>query len=178
MKKVIGTIIFPIFCLLLSFFVLLTDRQFTYSLLDNPESIQPTKQLLQYFEGRAQVPEIFTTEEKSHLADVKQLIQFSFIALIITAILLFYTFTKKTVKYGTYLLLAILALSSIIPFDLLFTKFHQIFFQQGNWQFAPDSTLITFYSSSFFANYALAIAIHAIIIASMLTYLQVVSRRG
>ncbi len=174
-KKHIGTIFFPLLCLLLSFFILLSDSHFTYSLLDN-ESVQPTKELMNYFIGKGQVPEVFSTEEKSHLQDVKQLIRFVFIMLLITMLLLLYS--GYNAKQGTIILICILVAGLIIPFDALFTKFHQIFFPQGNWTFAVDSTLITFYPQNFFSTYALSTAIFAVFIALILIHFKIVSRRG
>jgi hypothetical protein len=39
----------------------------------------------------------------------------------------------------------------LIPFPWTFTRFHEAFFPQGNWQFAADSWLITTYPQWFFA---------------------------
>ena len=175
-KKHIGTIFFPLLCLLLSFFILLSDSHFTYSLLEKNESIQPTKELMNYFIGKGQMPEVFNAEEQSHLQDVKQIIRFTFIALLMTILLLLYS--GYNAKAGTIILLCILAAAVIIPFDALFTKFHQIFFPQGNWTFAVDSTLITFYPQNFFSTYALSTAIFAVFIALILIHFKIVSRRG
>jgi len=175
-KQHIGTIIFPLFCILLSFFILITDSHFTYSLLEKNESIQPTKQLMQYLIWRGEMPEAFNTQEKSHLQDVKQLIKFSLIALLLTILILMYC--GFNTKIGTIILIALLATSSIIPFEKLFTNFHYIFFPQGNWAFPPESTLITFYPANFFATYALSIAIYAVFAALLITYFQIVSKKG
>lgn len=162
-KKYLGTIIFPLFCLLLSFLILLTDSHFTYSLLEKNESIQPTKELMNYFIGKGQMPEVFNTEEKSHLQDVKELIRYAVITFLLTIIALIYCGFNP--KAGTILLIILLAASIIMPFDTLFTKFHQIFFPQGNWTFPPESTLIQFYPASFFATYGLSIGIFALFIS-------------
>lgn len=169
-KKHIGTILFPLFCLLLSFFILLSDSHFTYSLLEKNESVQPTKELMNYFIGKGEVPEVFNTEEKSHLQDVKQLIRFGLIALLMTILLMLYS--GYNAKQGTIILTAILAAGLIIPFDALFTKFHQIFFPQGNWIFPPESTLITFYPQNFFSTYALSVIIFAVFIALILSHFE------
>ncbi|MCX6708796.1 MAG: DUF1461 domain-containing protein [Candidatus Woesearchaeota archaeon] len=175
-KKHIGTIFFPLLCLLLSFFILLSDSHFTYSLLEKNESIQPTKELMSYLISKGQMPEVFNAEEQSHLQDVKQLIRFGFIALLMLLLLMLYS--GYNAKQGTIILICILAAGVIIPFDALFTKFHQIFFPQGNWTFAVDSTLITFYPQKFFSTYALSTAIFAVFIALILIHFKIVSRRG
>ncbi len=181
MKTITGIIVFPIFCILLSFFVLITDPAFTLLLMKNPDSIQPTRQLLRYFEGHAGVPEIFDAQEKAHLADVKKVIQYAFAVLVILGALLYICAngdTKKIATWGTLLLTSLIVLSVIIPFDTLFTSFHRLLFPQGNWMFAPDSTLITFYPLNFFVSYGIAIAVNALIAAGTLMHIEIVSRRG
>ena len=182
MKNAIGIIIFPIFCLLLSFFVLITDPGFTYLLLDNPQSIGPTKQLAGYFFDLEEVPDVFNAEEQAHLADVKKVVQYSFVllAVLILALVIFCMTGdwKKIIKGGTSLLLVLLFLAVIIPFDKLFTLFHQIIFPQGNWMFSVDSTLIQFYPNTFFMSYGAAIAVHAIVAAGILYYFVKLSQAG
>ena len=82
------------------------------------------------------------------------------------------------IKKGTILLGTIFVLAIIIPFNKLFTMFHYVVFPQGNWMFAAKSTLISFYPNTFFATYALMIAIHAFITAATLYYIEIVIRRG
>ncbi len=175
----IGIILFPIFCLLFSFFVLITDPAFTYLFLENPESIEPTKQLFKYFAATAEIPEIFDQEEKAHLEDVAMVIRGTFMLMILAALgLLTGKPYRQSVRQGTILLLIIVALIILIPFDSLFTGFHKIVFPQGGWIFAPESTLIQFYPIKLFATSALAIVIHSLITAFFLNYLEIVSRRG
>ena len=180
-KTLIGIIIFPILCLLFSLLILRTDPEFTLLLLKNPEAAAPTKQLLNYFENNAEIPNIFTEQEKSHLTDVKKLLNSAYYAFGILAAILIYCAQnnwKPVVKKGTILLIIILAILFFIPFDAFFTRFHQILFPQGNWQFSPDSTLIQFYPETFFISYGIAIAIHALVAAFFLNYLEIVSRKG
>lgn len=178
MRTTIGIILFPLMCLLLSFFVLLTDPAFTYLLLDNPDAVQPTKQLMQYFWHKADVPNIFSADEKAHLADVRQLISYASYLLEILVIIVSYCMInnwRKVIRWGGGLLAALLLLAAAIPFDALFTHFHKLFFPQGNWMFAADSMLIQLYPETFFANYGIAIGIHALLAAFVFI---IVSRRG
>lgn len=175
----IGVILFPIFCLLFSFFVLLTDPSFNYLLLKNPESIAPTKQLFKYFAGTAELPKIFNQEEREHLKDVAMVIRGAFVLLILVILGLLATKQyRQSIRQGTLLLLIIIALIMLIPFDSFFTAFHKIVFPQGGWIFAPDSTLIQFYPMHLFATSTVAIVIHALITAIFFCYLEIVSRRG
>lgn len=173
-KTTIGIILFPFLCLFISFFVLLSDPAFTYLLLDNPEAIQPTKQLIEYFFHKAEIPSIFATDEKSHLEDVRQLISYAYYLFGILIIVVVYCMLdnwRKIIRWGTGLLAALLLLVALIPFDTFFTTFHNILFPQGNWQFAADSTLMQFYPQIFFANYCIAIAMHALIVCLILLYI-------
>jgi len=177
-KIVIGIILFPFMCLFLSFFVLLSDPAFTYLLLDNPEAVQPTKQLMPYFWRQAEVPAIFNEQEKAHLADVKQLISYAYYLLEILIVVVTYCMVddwRKVIRWGTALLAVLIAIAAIVPFDTFFTYFHTTLFPQGNWQFPIDSTLIQFYPATFFVNYSIAIAVHALITA--FTFI-IVSRKG
>lgn len=178
MKVVIGIILFPFLCIFLSLFVLLSDPAFIYLSLDNQEAVEPTKQLLQYFEHKAEMPAIFTAGEQAHLEDVRQLLSYAYyiLELLIVAV----TFCmldnwRKVIKWGSALLVLLLLLAIAAPFDTFFTNFHKIFFPQGNWMFATDSTLITFYPTVFFTNFAIAIALNSLVAA--LAFI-IVSRRG
>ena len=177
MKNAIATILFPTFCLLFSFFVLISDPAFTY-LLQKPESIPATQQLLKHFAGQEQIPNIFNQQEKSHLEDVTLLIRLAAILLITIVIACFLLKPNwpLVIKRGTLLLILLLLAGLIVPFDTLFTTFHKIFFPQGNWMFSPESTLIQFYPATFFIAYAVAISLHAIITAAI--FLGIVSKKG
>ena len=181
MRTKIGILIFPLFCILVSFTALITDPGFTYLLLkDSPkESVPVTKELLAYFIYDLpddKLPAVFNEDEKSHLKDVKALIRFIFLLhfLSVPALLAcsygeshseVFKRVKKIVKKGSLLLLMLIAILSLIPFQTLFTHFHYLFFPQGNWMFPADSTLITFYPKVFFLKYAVAIAVNAVAIA-------------
>jgi len=183
MRTTIGIILFPLVCLLLSFAVLISDP-FTILLLDNSEAVEPTKQLMAHYFGEAEMPDVFDEDEQSHLIDVKKAIWNSFIALLFLTAALIACMTgewKKIIRYGTYLLFAIILLSIVIPFDTLFFKFHEVVFPQGNWMFSADSTLKMFYPDGYFVKYGIAIAIHAIFAAMTvwhIGHLKIVSRRG
>jgi integral membrane protein (TIGR01906 family) len=159
-------------------FVLLSDPAFTYLLLDNQNAVQPTRQLLQYFNGKAEIPDVFSADEQAHLADVKQLLVYAYyMAVFLTAAAMFCMLDnwRKVIKWGGALLALLLLLAFLIPFDTFFTTFHKIFFPQGNWMFAADSTLIIFYPAEFFMQFGIAIAINALVAAFAFI---IVSRRG
>lgn len=167
------------FCLLLSFFVLITDSRFTVSLLENEEAISPTKQLVLHFFFLAPVPSVFNEQEQSHLTDVALLVRAALLVLIlVSALLLYFKPNARTIYYGAGLLIAILLFAAVIPFEKLFTQFHYIFFPQGNWQFSADSTLIQYYPFTFFFKYATFIAAYSLLISFVLCSFAFFSTRN
>jgi len=179
MRTTLAIVTFPPLCLLLSFFVLLSDPAFTYLLLDE-DAHEPTRALLDYFSVSGAMPGVFDENEASHLADVKSVIIMGFVALFF----LVFAHTRLTTfdnwraitRWGTLLLACLLIISALIPFDVLFTWFHVVFFPQGNWMFPAQSTLIQYYPAPFFATYAFAIGIHSLLVAFVLLWLSSLPR--
>ncbi len=145
-------IIFPFLMLLLIGNALVFDMNAYKSLL-RPGAVNATMQLLDYFQGKAEIPAIFDKNEKSHLTDVKQVI--SLLRLI--SLVLFIVFLALSPKAnlpetfirGFWILVFLVLLSAFIPFDAIFNYFHQIFFT-GNWMFPSNSMLILLYPETFF----------------------------
>lgn len=127
------------------------------------------KQLIEYFKSDKQdLPDIdlFDQKEKEHLLDVKFLIKqsldnyFSFLLMSLFCFLLLYFLNKKKFvkKIGylflfgglTTLFVTIVLIISSIKFDWIFTRFHLVFFPQGNWMFPNDHNLIMLFPKSFF----------------------------
>jgi integral membrane protein (TIGR01906 family) len=178
MRIVIGIVLFPFLCIFLSLFVLISDPAFTYLLLDNPDSVEPTKQLIGYFENKAALPSVFSSDEQAHLKDVKQLLAYAYYILELLIVIVTFCMIdnwRKIIKWGSALLVLMLLIAAIIPFETFFTTFHKLLFPQGNWMFAADSTLISFYPQTFFAQFGLAIALNSLLAA--LAFI-IVSRRG
>jgi integral membrane protein (TIGR01906 family) len=172
-------ILFALFCILLSLFVLLTDSHFTNGLLENDEAKEPTKQLIKHFFFLTPMPSVFNEQESAHMTDVAWLVRIGLIVLVLASILLLALKPNaRTIYYGTGLLVAILIILSILPFDNLFTQFHQIFFPQGNWQFAADSTIIQFYPFEFFFKYAVFVGVYSLLISFALCVFAFFSTRN
>ena len=54
----------------------------------------------------------------------------------------------RLLRRGVWLALGLMALvlvSSLLDFDAFFTRFHQVFFQEGSWVFDEQDTLIQLY---------------------------------
>lgn len=168
-----------IICVLLSFFVLLTDSNFNNKLLENEQAREPTKQLVKHFFFLAPMPSEFNEKESAHMTDVAWLVRAGLLVLILTSILLFALKpTARNIYYGTGLLIALLLISALIPFDKLFTQFHYLFFPQGNWQFAADSTIIQYYSFEFFYKYAVFVGAYSVLAAFVLCTFAFFSTRN
>ncbi|WP_421083555.1 TIGR01906 family membrane protein [Rothia nasimurium] len=58
--------------------------------------------------------------------------------------------------WATLILITGLAVAGVLGWETFFTTFHEVFFPQGNWQFALDDTLIRLYPPQFWIDAALA----------------------
>ena len=149
---VIFCISLPLLLLLLSYKI---NLQFTELTIEQQNAIN-------YLDGKENLLEDYTKEEKSHMNDVKLLIKkinylFYFLLLIVSLILTYYKKDKKQIikilRYGgitTVVSLLIFLLLIILSFEKTFIIFHDIFFPQGNWQFPIDSLLIQTFPIEFF----------------------------
>ncbi len=149
----ICAIIFPFLMLLLIGNALVFDVS-AYKALLRPGAVNATVQLLDYFQGRAEIPDIFDANEKAHLADVKGVISLlRWVSLVLLAVFLA-LMTKAdagaVLTRGFMMLLALVLFFAFIPFDTIFIWFHKIFFPQGNWVFPSNSMLILLYPGTFF----------------------------
>lgn len=134
---------------------LLHDEQ-TYQRLLAPEAVPVTLELLRYFDGDAAVPAVFNAAEASHLADVKRIINavpiVAWALLVVFLALLAFSGASAGFAFsrGFGLLLLLIGVLAVVPFDVLFTYFHKILFTSGTWMFPADSTLISLYPFAFF----------------------------
>lgn len=140
-----------------------------------------TSNIVKYFRNQAEL-EYFNDDEKSHMTDVKKLIntmQVIYYCASVISIILFlycyYKFKKDSMKFIKIItksliysgiiagiFLVSLFVMSVFYFNLLFLLFHTIFFPQGNWMFEASSLLITLFPEQFFFDIALRIFIYAL----------------
>ena len=104
--------------------------------------------------------EFYTENEKSHMADVRQLFV---ICLVVRALAILSCIALAgfliVVAGPRAALVAIIAFLAMIDFTRVFTVFHEIFFSQGNWMFDPrESRMINMLPEGFFSDCALRIA--------------------
>jgi len=161
-----------IFCILLPIFLMLFSYKMAleFTALDaNQEST------IDYLQNNRELSLNYTIMEVSHLEDVKGVIKISdylfyFSLLVLTLILTFYRKkkeeTKKLLFYGgitTVIMLGMILLFLLLSFHSAFTVFHNLFFPQGNWQFASDSLLIQTFPLGFFIGMSYKIFVQSLI---------------
>ena len=168
------SLFFALFIILLNFHALLYNPDFIDKLLDKhsiEEAKQPTHQLINYFQGTDDIPDVFQDEKEiKHLEDVKKAINASTLLLILSffIVLLFILFNKKKgirkiflFSHSFVFIIAILLI--ILPFTPLFSIFHEILFSPGSWLFPASSTLIKFYPKIFFQDFTKSVIIMSVI---------------
>lgn len=107
------------------------------------------------------INDFFTEEETLHMIDVKRIIRFVFILLIISLVTLFALFKKIKFKIvSNALVLSFVALSIIgtilyFNFDRSFYIFHKIFFRNQYWLLPENDMLIRMFPENFFYDYAI-----------------------
>ncbi len=161
----------PLAILAVSADLLVFDAQ-THQELLAPEAMPATLKLLDYFRGTGQIPQMFSAEEQSHLADVKKTIKglhWTALGLLAALLLLLpHARQEQALIRGFAIMAAFSALLTIMPFESVFQSFHQALFAPGTWLFPPESALIRMYPFSFFQEFLQRIIISALATASIL----------
>ena len=152
-----------------------------YSEIEDADEINSG--VLSDFKGGKLLPDFFTNEEKSHLEDVKNLIQksllFFYSLIIIFLILIFSLFCylknkknfKKIFKKDLGLVLIIGGLLAFLDafifylmvklnFDFVFEWFHRIFFT-GNWMFSTG--IVVLYPGDFFYDFFARVIVNTLL---------------
>lgn len=112
--------------------------------------------------------DFFNHDEKQHMLDVKVLINktqmiYSFVlGIFILSLLSLFSIDKKEFKKNMGKIFLIAGLLTIIltitfillslNFNFLFTRFHELFFPQGNWTFHYDSNMIKLFPEGLFVD--------------------------
>ena len=157
----------------------------TYEKVYNADEI--SEKLIGFFQDKNNLPLSFNEEEKSHLEDVKKLIDNGKV-LLIFLILISIILLSIILSEGKHNLKKILISSGVvaiilpIPFLLfsfsnIFTKFHLILFPQGNWKFPLDSLLIQMFPQEFFYDSLVNIIVNSSILAIILILIGFFSSR-
>jgi integral membrane protein (TIGR01906 family) len=169
-------IIIPVLVYLLSFSSIVYNKPFIEKQMQKQEmyrySLVMNSYVIDYLmdkdEGELIQLEIFDEKEKQHLLDVKKVVHRAFDILFLLLVLFFflvyfdYSFDKsgnwqKILIYSGMITVAIPIILYLLPFDFVFTVFHNIFFACGSWVFAPGSALIQMYPFGFWHDTAFAL---------------------
>jgi integral membrane protein (TIGR01906 family) len=143
--------------------------------------------------------DFLSSDEQSHMTDVKHLFDAAYILDLIAAGLLigviavfaaakmwtrFDELLERSLRGAGWTILPLcffLGLATLINFEKLWILFHAIFFPQGNWAFAPDSILITLYPEGFWQAAVVrwtAFILSFAIVAILLSYIMERMRRA
>ena len=154
-------IIQPLFLLLFSIGTLFYTEDAHYRLL-KPETGQEWayhENMMDYLKGSisqetVQLSVPLTPAEAAHLQDVRNRIVWLQIAIIVglivlLALLWFVPHSSHASMWASFIGLGISALILILPFQLVFTAFHSLFFKAHTWMFPPDSVFMFVYGRGF-----------------------------
>jgi len=180
-----------------SFFLVLIDRSFydksfdKYGVYDEL-GVMGVRSTIDYLinyltSENTEINEIigFMPEEKSHLEDVKNIIQW-IKALGIASVVLLFAFImrlsvlkdfktniKRILVYGGITTLAVLVIIFVlsINFPSFFEVFHKILFPQGNYMFPSHYLLIKLFPQELFKDFARKMFFHTAILSLVLIFL-------
>lgn len=125
---------------------------------------------------------IYNDNELSHMEDVKSVVTGMRIALAVSMLVLLTIVIIGVRKgwrselllafrnggWGVIGLIAAILLFVLLSFDQLFTWFHELFFQQGNWQFYTSDTLIRLFPMRFWQDAFIFVGILSLIFGVLL----------
>lgn len=135
------------------------------SIMDESIRFDMGSDVREYLSGSSQL-HYFNEQEKSHLKDVKAILDvfFHFSLFVLGLGISVFIFRRdvfyKALRNSALICIGfctLLVLLFMIGFDKTFSAFHTIFFPQGNWQFPVGSELIAVFPLSFFFNIAMII---------------------
>jgi integral membrane protein (TIGR01906 family) len=128
-------------------------------------------------------PPILDADERSHMADVGALVR-TLAALeagsIVVLLAAGWLLRRERARRGLLLLRAALAVGGValalglffaVAFDTAFASFHALFFQEGSWQFGPNSNLIRLFPEPFWFETSLLAGLSIIIGAALALWL-------
>jgi uncharacterized membrane protein len=175
MKKSLG-IILGIAIVLFNINFLFVDMTFfenEFDKLDNYNSKQmnETTILSIYFQDNSEFinSSVYTSNEVSHLKDVKDLISFSRILMLFLVLIFLLEFEKKSLLYAfpTILIISLVLFVLSLNFSLFFNNFHELFFT-GNYSFPSSSFLIQSFPEQFFNDAFLTILFRSLVFSFLL----------
>ncbi|MHA7264180.1 DUF1461 domain-containing protein [Arthrobacter sp. TMN-37] len=125
--------------------------------------------------------QLFLDSEVSHMADVKAVLQLSFVAAFVLLVLGIgaCVYLARRYKGGirralfsgavlTLVLMAALAVTAVLAWEFFFTSVHAVFFADGTWTFRVDDTLIRLFPEQFWTDAAATVGF-LVLAATLLT---------
>ncbi len=148
-----------------------------------PEADKYALNVINYHKNKEELNTFFNEKEKLHLKDVKDLINKAllifYLSLILTFILSIYLVYKKEYKnildsfiLSSFIMIGVILFLLLIPFDLFFTKFHELTFSNNLWLLGQEDNLIKLFPQEFFFNISFKIGINILITSIILIVLS------
>lgn len=176
----------------INYYLSLYEKNGVFEFVDRQDAIRLTEGLIGFLKDKEDFKPFilknnlsyFTTDEISHLGDVRILFNKIFltyyICLGLTLIFIAVLFEKNIKNYLKNISVLLMLPSAILIYLLLtlyffgqnflplFDKFHLIFFPQGNFAFPEDSTLITLLPLNFFNDFFTRLVTSSLLFAAVL----------
>lgn len=176
----------------INYYLSLYEKNGVFEFVDRQDAIRLTEGLIGFLKDKEDFKPFilknnlsyFTTDEISHLGDVRILFNKIFltyyICLGLTLIFIAVLFEKNIKNYLKNISVLLMLPSAILislllilyffgqNFLPLFDKFHLIFFPQGNFAFPEDSTLITLLPLNFFNDFFARLVTSSLLFAAVL----------
>jgi uncharacterized membrane protein len=119
---------------------------------------------------------LFTSDERAHMADVRAVFRGAEYAAALALFILIFRVERarrrgealRLVRAGSLIAAGIagaIGVAAAVAFDPLFLLFHEVFFPQGNFLFAPDSNLIRLYPEWYWQGITAGVGFSFIVVA-------------
>ena len=119
---------------------------------------------------------LFTADERSHMADVRAVFRGAEYSGALALFVLLFRLQRarrrgdalRLVRAGALTatgIVAVIGVAAAVAFDPLFLLFHEVFFPQGNFLFAPDSNLIRLYPEWYWQGITAAVGVSFIAVS-------------
>lgn len=123
---------------------------------------------------------LFASDEVAHMADVKTVMQLTFLAAVVLVLLevaaLIYLArrypggVRRSLFAGaviTLLLIITVAVLAALGWQQFFAAFHSVFFADGTWTFAASDTLIRLFPGQFWIDAGIAVAAVVLVVSTL-----------
>ncbi len=131
---------------------------------------------------------VFTADEYAHMADVRAVFRGAEYAAALALFVLIFRVQRARRQGGALRLVragvltatgivAVIGIAAAVAFDPLFLLFHEVFFPQGNFLFAPDSNLIRLYPEWYWEGITAGVGLSFIAVAILVAGAAHIARR-